>query len=53
MGSIQSFISYFDVFGESNYLRYQRKNSFKTAFGGLLSFLVFLIFVAVILWKLF
>ena len=50
---LKSCIAYFDLFGESNYLRYNRKHSFNTACGGLLSFLLILLIIAIILYKIF
>lgn len=46
-------ISVCDFFGESNYLRYERRNHYKTVCGGLLSLFMVLIFLAIIVYKLY
>jgi hypothetical protein len=53
MNCCKRFFSSFDFFGEKNYLRYERRNSFQTACGGLISLLIILIFIAIILYKIY
>lgn len=42
---------HFDLFGEKNYLRYNKRQSYKTCIGGFLSLIMILLFIAIILYK--
>lgn len=47
----QRFFSNFDVLGEQNLLRYNRKSSYRTCLGGCFSLAMLILFVAIIAYK--